>query len=457
MLFKYNLDYHFKDISLNLEVYMEKQNCKKEISLSHQNDDDICKKKTRSLLIKEGLFGGLSVNLAGQFITPYALYLQASPSQIGIMSSLIGIIPPLGQIAGSNLMKQKSRRSIIIKSVLLQALMLPLIMLLGIFTIFSWSASILPIFLICFYILYSFFGSITNPSFFSLMGDVVPEDRRGRYFSTRNLLITALSITISILASILLDELNKTNQVFIGFFIIFSIAFISRSICIFIYRKVYYPSFIIEKESYVNLKNFIKQIPNNNFGLFTLFITFTFFSVNIGAPFIGIYMLEVLDFSYIEYVVVSMSTPLIGLMFTPLLGYFSDKYGNAVILKICGLLLPTVPILWIFMNNPIHLIFGPQLMSSVAWTGVNLAAFNFIYDNVPTQQRGFFIAYYSLFQGMGVLFGGLLGSLLLGIVPIIFISVYETLFLISGITRLFVDLIFLFRLKEVRINNNNHS
>ncbi|MFX1344053.1 MAG: MFS transporter [Promethearchaeota archaeon] len=435
---------------------MQKQGCKKEISLSLQDDDSVCKTKTRSLLIKEGLFGGLSVNLTNQFITPYALSLQTSPTQIGIMSSLLGVIPPLGQIAGSNLMKQKSRRSIIIKSVFLQALMIPLIMLLGFFTIFSWSSLILPIFLICFYILYSFFGSVTNPSYFSLMGDVVPEDRRGRYYSKRNILITALSITVSILASILLDEFDRNNQVLIGFFIIFLITLISRSICIFIFRKFYYPPFIIEQESYVKLKNFIKQIPNNNFGLFTLFITFTFFSVNIAAPFIGVYMLKVLDFSYIEYVVVSMSTPLIGLLFTPLLGHLSDKYGNAVILKICGLMLPTVPILWIIMNNPVHLILGPQLMSSVAWTGVNLAAFNFIYDNVPTQQRGFFVAYYSLFQGMGLLFGGLLGSILLGFVPIIFLSVYETLFLISGICRLFVDIAFLFRLKEVRINNNKH-
>jgi hypothetical protein len=58
---------------------------------------------------------------------------------------------------------------------------------------------------------------------------------------------------------------------------------------------------------------------------------------------------------------------------------------------------------------------------------------------------------------MGVLFGGLLGSILLGMVPIIFLSVYETLFLISGIFRLLVDITFLFRLKEVRINNNKHS
>jgi MFS family permease len=436
---------------------MQEQSCKKEISLSPQQDDSVCKTKTMSLLIKEGLFGGLAVNLTGQFMTPYALFLQTSPFQIGIMSSLLGVIPPLGQIAGSDLMKKKSRRSIIIKSVLLQTLMLPFIMLLGIFSIFSWGAFFLPIFLICFYVLYSFFGSITNPSFFSLMGDVVPEDRRGRYFSKRNLLITALTITVSILASILLEEFNRNNLVIIGFFVIFSVAFISRGICIFIFRQFYYPPLTIEKESYMKLIHFIKQIPNNNFGLFTMFITFLFFSVNIGAPFIGVYMLKVLDFSYIEYILVSMSTPLIGLVFTPILGYLSDKYGNAIILKVCGLLLPTVPILWIFMNHPIHLILGPQLMSSVAWTGVNLAAFNFIYDNVPNQQRGFFVAYYSLFQGMGVLFGGFLGSFLIHFVPIIFLSVYETLFLISGICRLFVDFTFLFRIKEVRVNNHKNS
>jgi MFS family permease len=162
-------------------------------------------------------------------------------------------------------------------------------------------------------------------------------------------------------------------------------------------------------------------------------------------------MLEVLEFSYIEYIVVSMSMPLIGILFSPLLGHLSDKYGNAVLLKICGLLLPTVPILWIIMNNPIHLILGPQLMSSFAWTGLNLAVGNFIYDNVSSQQRGFFVAYFSLFQGVGVLLGGFLGSFLLNVAPIIFLSIYETLFLISGICRLFVDLAFLFRIKEVRV------
>ena len=167
------------------------------------------------------------------------------------------------------------------------------------------------------------------------------------------------------------------------------------------------------------------------------------------------YMLEELGFNYIEYVAVNLSTPLISLAFYPLLGLISDKYGNTLVLRICGFLLPSLPILWIFFNTPLQLIFGPQLISAFAWTGVNLAASNFIYDNIPAQQRGFYVAYFNFFLGMGVLVGGLLGSGLLQIVPIIFVSVYETLFLIYGSCRLFFDFVFLFRIKEVRVQKQN--
>ena len=162
-------------------------------------------------------------------------------------------------------------------------------------------------------------------------------------------------------------------------------------------------------------------------------------------------MLDDLKFNFIEYTLVNLSTPFLSIFFFPIIGYISDKYGNALILRICGFLLPALPILWIFANNPLHLILGPQLLAAFAWTGVNLAASNFIYDNISIQQRGFYIAYYNLFLGIGVLCGGLLGSFLLQIVPIVFISSYETLFLISGLTRLCVNFIFLFRIKEVRV------
>lgn len=422
-----------------------------ESSSSTKLDDKSQKTKTMSLSIKEGSFGGLTQNLANQFITPYAINLNVSPTQLGIMSSLLGIIPPIGQIYGSHLMKKQSRRSLMLKGVISQSLVWPLIILLGYFSINNWIVSFLPIFLISFYIIYSFLGSIIGPSWFSLMGDIVPDDRRGRFFSKRNLLTTVITIIVSIFASIVLQRFENLNTVFLGFFIIFSIAFTSRIISIFYLARHYDPPFKIEKKSYVSLPKFLRQIPKTNFGKFTLYLTFFYFMVHIGAPFVGYYMLEELNFNYIEYVAVNLSTPLLSLIFYPIIGFFSDKYGSSVVLRICGFILPSVPILWIFMNTPLQLIFGPQLVSALAWTGVNLSASTFIYDNISNQQRGFYISYFNFFIGIGVLLGGFLGSFLLQIVPIIFISVFETLFLISGTGRLTVNLIFLFRLKEVRV------
>jgi len=420
------------------------------LTLTEQEDKDH-KTRTMSLSIKEGYFGGLSQTLSDHFMTPYALSLQMNPTQMGILRALLGIISPFGQIFGSNRMKNSSRRSLVIKGVFLQAFMWPLIMVLGIFALNNWLLTLLPIFLIVFYFLYSFFGSTAGPSWFSLMGDIIPENYRGRYFSKRNLLITGSSISVTILASFLLEQFKITENLFIGFSIIFFVAFISRIISAIFLARHYYPPFIIERQSYLSLLKFLKSIPKNNFGIFTLYITFLQFSVNIAAVFIGYYMLDDLNFNYIEYVSVNLSMPLLSILFYPLIGYISDKYGNALVLRIGGFLLPIIPFLWIFLNTPLQLIFGPQLISAFAWTGVNLAASNFIYDNIPTQQRGFYVAYFNLFLGIGVLFGGLLGSFLLQIVPIIFFSIFQTLFLISGFCRLFFDLIFLFRIKEVRV------
>lgn len=424
---------------------------KKETPVLSESEDKKHKIRTMALSIREGYFGGLSQTLTDQFVTPYAISLNVSPTQMGVLRSFLGFLSPLGQIIGSNRMKHKSRRSLVLKGIFFQLLMWPLIILLGFFAINNWFLSFIPLFLMIFYILYSFFGSTTGPSWFSLMGDIVPEDYRGRYFSKRSFLITLLSISISILASILLQQFRNFENVLFGFFFIFLIAFLSKGISWFYLARHYYPPFKIEKHSYLSFKKFVKKIPRSNFGLFTLYMTLITFSVNIGVPYMAFYMLEELNFNYIEYVATNLSTPLISLAFFPLLGHISDKYGNALILRICGFLLPTLPILWIFFNTPLQLIFGPQIISAFAWTGVNLAASNFIYDNIPKQQRGFYVAYFNFFLGMGVLLGGLLGSVLLQIVPIIFVSVYETLFLISGLCRLFFDFIFLFRIKEVRV------
>ncbi|HUW89706.1 MAG TPA: hypothetical protein VMV43_04230, partial [Candidatus Nanopelagicaceae bacterium] len=57
------------------------------------SDDDL-KNKTMKISIAEGSFGGLSSMLSDNYIVPFALSLNSTPLQIGILSSLGNLVSP---------------------------------------------------------------------------------------------------------------------------------------------------------------------------------------------------------------------------------------------------------------------------------------------------------------------------------------------------------------------------
>lgn len=65
--------------------------------------------------------------------------------------------------------------------------------------------------------------------------------------------------------------------------------------------------------------------------------------------------------------------------------------------------------------------------------------------------RGECLAIYNLFLGLGIVFGGLTGSILISFVSFTYFNNYHFVFLISGIVRIIVVIFFLPRIKEVRV------
>lgn len=424
--------------------------------MADANEDQVktaevkAKEKTMRLSIEEGCFAGVSINFGDNYIVPYALSLQATPIHIGVLTSLIGVVAPTSQIIGSRLMEKHTRKKLLVSGVFLQALMWPLILLLGILFANNIAVYSLPIFLIVFYLCYVIFGNIAGPSWFSLMGDVVPEDHRGRYFAKRNLICTAIALSITLLFSWFLDNFKAMGLIFTGFSILFVVAFISRSISAKLLAKHYYPPLVFDKSYYVSLWRFIKEIPKENFGHFTLYVALINFGQMIAGPFFSVYMLQDLGFNYSTFITVNLSASIIALMIFPLLGKFSDRFGNVRMLQIGSILIPILPLLWVFLDTPIEIIIGPQLLNGIGWTAFNLAASNFIYDSVPSQRRGLYFSYYNFLIGIGILCGGLTGSLLITVLPITFMNQFTFLFLISGIARFIVVILLLPKIKEVR-------
>jgi MFS family permease len=420
----------------------------KEQAISHAKEESE-KERTRKLSIKEAAVASVMTGAGTSYISPYALALNANNAQIGFLSSFASLLSPISQIYGSKLMERVSRKRMIVISVFMHAFMwLPIIFL----SLFFWKnmfTANLPVILIIFYSLFAIFGSVAGPAWFSLMGDLVPEKIRGKYFSKRNKIAEAIALLSMLVASFALDYFKTKGIVLMGFSIIFLAACIARLISALLLRKHYYPRLKLEKGYYFSIFQFLKKAPSNNYGRFVIFVALMHFTVNISGPFFSVYMLKDLGFSYTEFMLTSVVTSIVVMLFLPLVGKFSDKFGNRELLRFGSAILPVIPILWMLSPSHLYIILVPQIISGIGWAAFNFAVSNFVYDSVTPQRRAICVAYLNVVAGIGVFFGATIGGLLAQYLNISFMNILLFLFLISAISRFIVSLL-IPMIKEVR-------
>jgi MFS family permease len=408
------------------------------------------KHHSRRLSIKEGIFAAAKGSMGDHYISPFAIAINASSSAVAFLSSLAGLLGPLTQLFSSRLIEKYSRKKIILKAVFLESLVwLPLIAL-AIMFYKGILVSFLPFLLLTFFAIYVIIANIGGPAWFSWMGDIVDKEYRGRWFSKRNLLTGFVSITLALSASFFLTYFKSQNWTMFGFMTLFFLAFTFRMISWRVFKKQYEPKIKLRKGYYFSFLDFIKKAPKTNFGRFAIFRAAFAFACSISSPLIAVYLLRNLGFTYTIYMVIILSSSVFTLLILGTWGKFADKYGNYKVMAITSLLIPIVPILWVISPSPIYLILVPAIVSGVSWAGFNLAAGNFIYDNVSKEKRGITVSYYNMLNGIGIFLGAGIGALLIKFLTISFIEPILFIFLIGGIARMIVVFTWIPKIKEIR-------
>jgi len=408
------------------------------------------KHQARRHSIKEGIFSAAKRSFGDYYISPFAIAINASNSLVALLSSISGLLGPLTQMFSSRLIGKYPRKKIILKAVFFEALMwLPLITI-AILFYKGILVNTLPLLFLLFFAMYIILTNITSPAWFSWMGDIVDDNYRGRWFSKRNLIIGFVAVVLAVSASFFLDYFKKNNWIMFGFIILFSLALISRFISWKTFKTQYEPKIKLKKSSYFSFWSFIKEAPKNNFGKFTIFRALLGFTGSISAALLVIYLLRSLKFSYASYMIITLSGVVFSLLILELWGKFADKYGNYNVLRVTSILIPMIPILWILSPSPIYLILIPSAIGGISWAGFNLAAGNFIYDNVSRQKRGLAVSYYNLLVGIGICFGAGLGAFLIKFLAIRLIEPIFLIFIIGSVTRMVVVAWWIPKIKEVR-------
>lgn len=419
--------------------------------------------RTKKLSIVEGSFSVLQGGFGTSHIVPYALAIgKGNPyttTFIGILSSLPSVLGNIAQLFSHGLMKKHSRKNIISLFIFLQSLMWIGIIFAGTALLFLHLSSTISLtILLLSYSLLIFFGAFAGPPWVSLMKDIVTKER-GAYFGKRNAITGAISLATFVIGGLIINRIQEPYVLY-GFFIFFTIAMIGRSISAYLFSKHYSPKLEIEDGLYFNFFQFAKKMLFNNFGRFTVFVALFALAKAIASPFFSVYMLNNLKFSYLQWTFVTFSAALASLIFVPMWGRFSDKYGNIKMMKITGIITPTLPVLWIF-SMPLLNSYGAstifvllcffELFSGAIWAGFNLAASNFIYDAVTRQRTAICYAYHSLIASIGAFIGATIGGFIssrdiffFGYGPIVLV------FTISAVARAIVYFTMIRRVKEVR-------
>ncbi len=404
--------------------------------------------------VRDGIAYSVMSGAGETYLSAFAVFLRASNAQIGLLTSLPALVGSMAQLFSAWLGRRVQRRMpVILTGVVLQALIwLPLM----------WLPILFPhqavTWLILFAMLYFALGNLVAPQWSSLMGDLVPERRRGRFFARRTSLASITAFVSLVAAGLLLHWFDQTGHSLVGYLLIFSIAAVARLVSAYHLTRMHDPSGKVAQLALPGRKEWGKRLRQSPFVRFSLFFALMQFSVAIAGPFFTVYMLRDLQFSYLEFTVNTAASIFMQFITLGMWGRMSDYFGNRLILVATGMMIPVLPALWLLSTNFWYLIVV-QMLGGFCWAGFSLSAGNFLYDLIAAEKRATYMALHNVFANLGIFLGALLGGLLGAMLPRqiqlfesewSWLSVLYGVFLISTIARIIVAVLFLPHVKEVR-------
>ena len=403
--------------------------------------------------VRDGVTYSIMSGGAETYLSAFALFLKATAPQVAIIATLPPLLGSLAQLLSAWLVVQlRDRKRLILAGASLQALVwLPLLLLP---LLFPQQAVLLLV--VC-ATLYHASGNFAVPLWISWMGDLVPERKRGRYFGRRTRLATMTAFFALVSGGIVLQVFDASGRTVFGFIALFLSAGIARAVSVYHLGCMHEPPMAATP---VPLPaGWLGRLRESPAWRFTLYSGCMQGAVAVAAPFFTVYMLRDLQFSYLQFMANTGMAVLVQFLTLNTWGRISDIFGNRLILVTTGSMIPLLPALWLISDNFWYLL-AVQVISGLNWAGFSLSGGNFLYELVSSERRSAYMAFHNVFTAMAVFAGGMLGALLIRILPQD-ITLYGwtwhwghillAVFAISALLRGLVALAFLPKLQEVKV------
>jgi MFS family permease len=379
----------------------------------------------------DGFFAAGSDNIILTYLVLYLLALGATGSQIGLLSALSSLSAALVLLPGAALVERLGRRKSIIliagggvaRGAILLLIFLPLLK----------SQAAMVYTGIALSVLRDAAAYLSLPAWVSLTAAIIPLSWRGRYFASRNI---AMGLAGMLIIYLMGELITRTAQP-LGYQIALGIAFVLGLLSTFSFARIQEsPALPAEGGESLTLKALLKTLGAQP-GFLALCLTAALwnFSLNVAGPFFNVYLVQGLQANAAVVGLVTIVSSLSGLPAQRFFGSLADRWGPRRVQLVTGLVIPVLPLAWVFITAPWQVI-PVNILGGILWAGFSLAAFNFMLAYTPADQRARYTAIYQLIVMVALAAGAAVGS------QIVSLWGYRAVFLCSAIGRLAAALLF---------------
>jgi MFS family permease len=382
---------------------------------------------------REGAVAQVAVCALDYYLIPYALALGGSLPHVVALTAAPALAATLAQLLMNRVLRGAGdRKRLLMGGALLQALILVPLPALAFLSLEPRAK--LGLLIGC-VVVFRAAGGMIGPAWGSLMGDYLPESRRGEYFGLRSQLVGICAMASLVAFGGLLASLSGRGEA--GFALVFVAAAGARAwSCLYMGRLTPMPEHAAVAVG-LRWAHFAASLRENAFARFVAYVAGVTFAAQLTTAFYSVHMLRDLGYGFFPYTMIHLAALVSGFVSYPIWGRHADLAGNARVLRLNGFLLPAIPVLWALSEHPVFL-FGVELFAGFAWAGFTLCSANFVYDCAAPKDRLRALSFFNVITAAALLSGAVAGGWLAERIPALGGHRLHSLFIVSALIRLSV-------------------
>lgn len=408
--------------------------------------------KNQKLFIAEGMFmQSANVITSGVFLTGLLMLMGANNMTVGLIASAGSWSMMLSLIASVIIERVRNRKVLLTWVALVFRLMttlpvfLPILLGMGQASVIATGAMIVA---------GNAVFSLYNTGFTIFFMDSLPIEGRASYFYTRILFIRVAFTVLTLGAGFLLDFVM--NKSYTGFIIVFSAA-LAVGIADIITLSMIKDEGAPQGEAAGTLpawnfpeiiKGLFKPLANGKYLRYLLFNFMFFFFLALSSAFTGLYQLKYLHLDYWFIAVVTMMNYIVMITMTRIWGRVEARIGRSKMLVITAMLIAAEFIVYAFLTpGTLGLIVLSPLLAGLGNSGYWACTLPYRYDLMPKEGKMAYEGWFWFAFGAAGLLGALAGGSLQNVIPALEMpfmtfSVFQILYLFSGIAAIATALVF---------------